>query len=102
MSLTTDGRAPGPVRFFLACDRRDCQERITFDLVIADPPPDLEEDLFGHMLHEAGQATPYIKELGWIFIEGGEGYWCPACATPPSLRRPPDAQDPEEEAGHEP
>ncbi|MDT3398846.1 hypothetical protein RKE29_19705 [Streptomyces sp. B1866] len=92
MSLMTDGEAPGPVRFFLACDRVGCQERVCFDLVIAEPPPDRDADLFGHLLHEAGQAAPYIRELGWMFIEGGEGYWCPACSRPG--RRPPPAAGP--------
>jgi hypothetical protein len=82
MSLTTQGKAPGPVRFYLACDRLDCTERISFDLVIADPPPDGEADLIGSLLHEASRATPLIEELGWTFIQGGEGYWCPRCTNP--------------------
>ncbi|KOG86615.1 hypothetical protein [Streptomyces varsoviensis] len=82
MSLTTEGRAPGPVRFYLACDRGGCTERVTFDLVISEPPPDEELDLTNFLLHEAKQAVPYIAELGWIFLQGGEGYWCPACSTP--------------------
>lgn len=78
------------MRFFLACDRSGCEELIMFDMVIADPPPDREKDLFGYLLHEATHAAPHIKELGWIFIEGGEGYWCPKCATPASRRPPTD------------
>ncbi|WP_049580467.1 hypothetical protein [Streptomyces sp. SBT349] len=82
MSLMTSGTAPGPVRFHLACDRMGCRARVSFDLVIADSPPDPEEDFFGHLLHEAGQASPYIRDMGWEFIQGGEGYWCPACSLP--------------------
>ncbi|WP_327368027.1 hypothetical protein [Streptomyces sp. NBC_01217] len=81
MSLTTDGEPPGPVRFYLACDRRGCPARAVFDLVIAEPPPDIETDLFGHVLHSATVASPYIAERGWIFIQQ-EGYWCPNCASP--------------------
>ncbi|MBB1242931.1 hypothetical protein GL263_05025 [Streptomyces durbertensis] len=79
MSLTTDGRAPGPVRFYLICDRGGCQERICFDLVISEPPPNQDEDLFGNLLHEAAAATPYLTERGWGITRGGEGYWCPGC-----------------------
>jgi hypothetical protein len=88
MSLTTSGSAPGPVRFFLACDYLDCRERISFDLVIPEPPPDIDEDFFGHLLHEANAASPHIKDLGWTFIQGGEGYWCPSCSRPSSSKRP--------------
>ncbi|MEU7177500.1 hypothetical protein ACWIG3_10535 [Streptomyces celluloflavus] len=82
MSLMTDGKAPGPVRFYLACDRGKCTERISFDLVISEPRPDEEADFLGHILHEAHHAAPLIADLGWVFIQGGEGYWCPACAGP--------------------
>ncbi|MGK5640966.1 hypothetical protein ACSNOK_22015 [Streptomyces sp. URMC 126] len=88
MSLTTEGRAPGPVRFRLACDRGDCAEHTTFDLVIAEPPPDRETDFLGHLLHEAHQAMPYIDGLGWV-CAGGAGYRCPTCAAA-SRRRPAD------------
>ncbi|MEE1943210.1 hypothetical protein V1L54_28050 [Streptomyces sp. TRM 70361] len=84
MSLTTAGKAPGPVRFYLACDRMGCRERVSFDLVIAEEPPDRGTDLFGYLLHEAGKAAPYIRDCGWVFIEGGEGYWCPKCSAPAS------------------
>ncbi|MHC5906304.1 hypothetical protein ACVNF4_20735 [Streptomyces sp. S6] len=80
MSLTTDGRAPGPVRFHLRCDRGDCAARAVFELVITEPRPDIGKNLMGHLLHEATAAVPHITELGWIFIQGGEGYWCPRCA----------------------
>lgn len=90
MSLTTEGRAPGPVRYRLACDRGGCTERVSFDLVVAEPPPDRETDFLGHLLHEAHQAVGYIEELGWVFIQGGEGYWCPGCSAP-SRARPADA-----------
>lgn len=102
MSLMTDGKAPGPVRFYLACDRGKCTERISFDLVISEPRPDEEADFLGHILHEAHHAAPLIADLGWVFIQGGEGYWCPACAGPtrdtgtPDPRRRPhqDGADP--------
>lgn len=81
MSLTTDGEPPGPVRFYLACDHSGCRARAVFDLVIAEPPPDIETDLFGRVLHSATVASPYIEQLGWIFIQQ-EGYWCPNCASP--------------------
>lgn len=81
MSLTTDGEPPGPVRFHLQCDRWGCQARAVFDMVIAEPPPDIEADLFGHILHSATVASPRIGELGWIYVQQ-EGYWCPTCAAP--------------------
>ncbi|MET8975210.1 hypothetical protein ABZX85_06270 [Streptomyces sp. NPDC004539] len=80
MSLTTDGRAPGPVRFHLRCDRGGCAARAVFDLVITEPRPDIDKDFTGHLLHESTTAFPHITELGWIFIQGGEGYWCPRCS----------------------
>lgn len=80
MSLKTDGKAPGPVRFYLLCDRLGCEARAVFELVIAQPPPDREEDIFGHLLHEAEHAHGHIAALGWTFIMGGEGYWCPRCS----------------------
>jgi hypothetical protein len=81
MSLTTGGEPPGPVRFYLACDRGSCQARAVFDLVIAEPPPDIGTDLFGHLLHSATVASPHIEELGWVFRQQ-EGYWCPNCVSP--------------------
>ncbi|RBM16500.1 hypothetical protein [Streptomyces sp. PT12] len=83
MSLMTNGIAPGPVRFHLACDRMGCRAEVSFDLVIADSPPDTPEDHRGGIPHEAGQARPYIRDMGWHITQGGEGYRCPAC----SLRR---------------
>ncbi|MEX3102137.1 hypothetical protein DF268_22635 [Streptomyces sp. V2] len=79
MSLMTDGKAPGPVRFYLRCDRRDCEARAVFELVITEPGPDIEQDLMGHIMHESGKAVPYIAEMGWKFYPGGIGYWCPRC-----------------------
>ncbi|MGP3949221.1 hypothetical protein [Streptomyces sp. 7N604] len=86
MSLTTSGKPPGPVRFYLLCDHRDCEVRAVFDMVISDPGPSIDEDLIGHLLHSASTAAPHIEELGWTFIQG-DGYWCPTCSTPPSKRR---------------
>ncbi|MGY5033367.1 hypothetical protein ACWC9U_21235 [Streptomyces sp. 900116325] len=87
MSLTTDGEPPGPVRFRLLCDRRGCRARAVFDMVIADPPPDIESDLFGHFLHSATIASPHIEELGWKYVQQ-EGYWCPGCDAPGRRPRP--------------
>ncbi|MBT2387635.1 hypothetical protein [Streptomyces sp. ISL-11] len=81
MSLTTAGKTPGPVRFYLACDHRGCDARTTFDLVIPDPGPSRDDDLWGYLLHHAHTATPHIKELGWAYING-DGYWCPDCCAP--------------------
>ena len=58
-----------------------------FDMVIADPPPDIESDLFGHFLHSATLASQHIEELGWKYVQQ-EGYWCPACAAPGRRPRP--------------
>ncbi|MFF2406640.1 hypothetical protein [Streptomyces sp. NPDC058092] len=69
------------MRFYLAYDRRGCQAWAVFDLVVAEPPPDVETDLFGHVLYRATVASPYVEELGRIFIQQ-EGYWCPNCASP--------------------
>ncbi|KNB54253.1 hypothetical protein [Streptomyces caatingaensis] len=80
MGLTTEGRAPGPVRYRLVCDRGGCTKRVSFDLVIAEPPPDRETDFFGHLLHEARQAVGYVEELGWMCVEEGQSYWCPDCS----------------------
>lgn len=85
MSLTTQGAAPGPVRFSLLCDRGGCATRTQFDLVIAESGPSLDDDLMGHLLHSARAAAPYIAELGWTFRQG-VGYWCPGCSGPE--RRP--------------
>jgi len=80
MSLMTDGKAPGPVRFYLRCDRRDCAARAVFELVITEPRPDVDKDLTGYLLHEATTAYPHITELGWTFTPGGVGYRCPRCS----------------------
>lgn len=88
MSLTTEGEAPGPVRFLLACDSPSCPARAVFDLVINDPPPPIEEDLFGHVLHCSARAAPYLEEQGWTYAQG-VGYWCPTCSSPRSQRPAP-------------
>jgi hypothetical protein len=88
MSLTIEGEAPGPVRFYLACDDIGCPARAVFDLVIHEPPPPIEDDLFGHMLHSSSLAAPYLEEQGWTYTQG-IGYWCPTCSTPRSQRRTP-------------
>ncbi|MGH3309165.1 MAG: hypothetical protein ACRDP3_01015 [Streptomyces sp.] len=88
MSLMTEGAAPGPVRFYLACDDLSCPALAVFDLVIDEPPPPIEDDLFGHILHSSSRAAPYIAEQGWTFTQG-IGYWCPTCSTPPSQRPAP-------------
>ncbi|WP_093838337.1 hypothetical protein [Streptomyces aidingensis] len=79
MSLMTEGKTPGPVRYYLACDRGGCGARIMFDLVISDPGPPREEDFFGYLLHPAEEAAPHISGLGWTFLQG-DGYWCPGCS----------------------
>lgn len=81
MSLTTAGEPPGPVRFFLMCDRLGCGARAVLDLVVPDRPPDIETDLFGHLLHSAKAAAPRIADMGWTYCQG-DGYWCPRCSTP--------------------
>ncbi|WP_045865169.1 hypothetical protein [Streptomyces sp. WMMB 714] len=88
MSLMTEGEAPGPVRFYLACDDIGCPARAVFDLVIDEPPPPIEEDLFAHVLHSSTRAAPYIERQGWTFTRG-IGYWCPDCSTPRSRRTAP-------------
>lgn len=88
MSLMTEGEAPGPVRFYLACDDVGCPALAVFDLVINEPPPPIEDDLFGHILHSSSRAAPYIEQQGWTFHHG-IGYWCPVCSTPRSQRRAP-------------
>jgi hypothetical protein len=84
----TEGEAPGPVRFYLACDDISCPARAVFDLVINEPPPPIEDDLFGYMLHSSSHAAPYIEKQGWTFTQG-IGYWCPTCSTPRSRRPAP-------------
>ncbi|MFB6779859.1 hypothetical protein ACFCX0_21055 [Streptomyces sp. NPDC056352] len=54
-----------------------------------DPPPDIGTDLFGHVLHSAKAASPYIAEHGRVHIQQ-EGYRGPACVAPgcrPRARR---------------
>ena len=92
----TDGKAPGPVRFHLRCDRPDCAARAVFELVITEPRPDIDKDLTGYLLHEATAASPHITELGWTFTPGGIGYWCPRCSghrtgPPPAVLQDPTA-----------
>lgn len=84
----TEGEAPGPVRLHLACDETGCPARAVFDLVIDEPPPPIEEDLFGHILHSGSRAAPYLEEQGWTFTQG-IGYWCPGCSAPRSQRPSP-------------
>ncbi|GGX86448.1 hypothetical protein [Streptomyces hiroshimensis] len=81
MSLTTAGKTPGPVRFYLACDHHGCTTHTTFDLVIPDPGPSRDDDLWGHLLHHTYTATPHIKELGWSYLHGN-GYTCPTHQVP--------------------
>ncbi|MDJ1132759.1 hypothetical protein [Streptomyces iconiensis] len=89
----TDGKGPGLVRFYLACDAADCGTRAVFDLVIETSPPPIEEDVIGHITHSGAEAADYIKEQGWTFIQTF-GYFCPTCSTPRSERRatPPTAR----------
>lgn len=84
----TEGEAPGPVRFYLACDDIGCPSRAVFDLVIDEPPPPIEDDLFGHILHSSSLAAPFLEQQGWTFTQG-VGYWCPTCSTPLSQRPAP-------------
>ncbi|GEB49344.1 hypothetical protein [Streptomyces cacaoi] len=101
----TDGTAPGPVRFYLACDAPDCRTRAVFDLVVETAPPPMDEDVIGHVTHNGAQAAEFIKAQGWVFIPTF-GYWCPTCATPRAERPavPPRSRraDPQRRARRDP
>lgn len=88
MSLLTEGEAPGPVRFHLACDVEGCPARAVFDLVISEPPPPVEEDLLGHLLHSGNHAAPYLEQQGW-HVGQGAGHSCPSCSAPREGRHAP-------------
>ena len=83
----TDGKAPGLVRYYLACDSMSCATRAVFDLVIETPPPPVEEDFIAHFTHNGAQAADFLEERGWHFIRTF-GYFCPSCSTPRSQRPP--------------
>ncbi|GAB2573287.1 hypothetical protein GCM10027168_02800 [Streptomyces capparidis] len=81
MTMATDGKAPGPIRFYLVCDRPGCGTRTTFDVVVEDAGPSLEDDLWGHITHRATAGAPRAAELGWTYLQG-DGHWCPRCSDP--------------------
>ncbi|MCX4964028.1 hypothetical protein ACIGJO_34180 [Streptomyces sp. NPDC079020] len=81
MTLASEGEAPGPVRFYLACDWPHCDTHTMFDLVVAEPAPPIEEDFLGHLMHTAQASVGRVRELGWTYHEG-IGHWCSRCSDP--------------------
>jgi hypothetical protein len=81
MTMGSEGKAPGPIRYFLACDRPGCDTRTMFDVVVSEPGPTMEDNFWGYLEHRTKPGADRAQELGWTWLQG-DGHWCPRCSDP--------------------